>query len=155
MTEMPPTWPEHGENLDRASAAAEIVARAGAGHVRIGFDGPDSHHPSDFWAEADVAGRTLSSRHHRNAADAVEGLAFRLMTGAKCRPCGRLIQFDGSGAAFAHFRTNMADGTTWTAAEAVDAGQCVWHREADHWIRGCETTHPNPPAPTTPTDRTL
>jgi hypothetical protein len=125
-------------NLDREAqdiliAAADIAGRAGATGFQIGYLSDDR--PGTWYAYARFRGARITVQAQPGPAEAAEALARALLTGAKCR-CGRLVALDDAGAvAFA--RPVMTDGTTWTAREAAQAGQCRWTRHGDRWVPGC------------------
>jgi hypothetical protein len=68
--------------------------------------------------------------------EAAEGLAQRLLTGAKCTHCGGLIALSDGGA-MAH-PGRMLDGSEWTEQQILAAGQCRYRRVGKRWTRGCD-----------------
>lgn len=122
---------------DKVVAAADLVGRAGATGFEIGYLYDDVPPEQAAWyAHAQYKGARIIAENHPHPADAAEALAVKLLTGAKCK-CGRLVALDTDGA-IAFRKPVMADGSTFTAAEARRAGQCRWRREGKRWTSGCD-----------------
>lgn len=126
---------------DALLAAVDLVGRSGAKSFQIGYlndEGEAAYAISgpQWYAHAQYRGARLISENHPDPVTAAEGLAEKILTGAKC-DCGKLVALH-DGMAFAYFETAMADGSTWTAEEAAEAGQCRWRRDGARWKRGCE-----------------
>jgi hypothetical protein len=121
---------------DRIMAGVELVARTGARQFEVGYLHEDvPAHEADWYAHAQYRGTRIMVEHHSHPADAVEALAVRLLTGAKCA-CGKLVALTPGGAlAFRH--PHMSDGSVFTIEQAQQAGQCLWRREGQHWVSGC------------------
>lgn len=132
---------------DAVIATADLVGRAGAREFECGYLHDDVPTEEAGWyATATYQGAKIMVDDHPGPVEACEALARRILEGGKCAHCGGLVALSGSGAvAFAE--AQMADGSTWTAEEAVAAGQCRWRRIGDRWVRGCEDSHPAPPRP--------
>jgi hypothetical protein len=124
-------------NLDEDAviAGADLVGRTGATHFQVGYLNDEP--PHNWYAQARYKGARISEDNHRGPVEAVEALARRLLTGAKCINCGKLITLSGSGA-FAYESPVMADGSSWTAEEAAAAGQCRWTRMGKRWESACK-----------------
>jgi hypothetical protein len=125
---------------DALIACVELVGRTGATKFEIGYlndeDDPCfAKHGAQWWAHAEYRGQRIISEDHPGPVEAADGLARKLLTGAKCK-CGALVSLSDDGAVFTSGR--MVDGSTWTAEEAEAAGQCRWSRHGRHWRRGCE-----------------
>lgn len=134
---------------DALVAAVELVGRTGARKFEIGYlndkDDPSfAEYGPQWWAHAEYRGQRIISENHAYPNDAADGLARRLLTGAKCK-CGKLVALSDRGATF--LSGHMADGSTWSAEEAAAAGQCRWTRVGRHWRRGCEPDHDEPRLP--------
>lgn len=124
---------------DALEATADLVDRSGARALQIGYLHDDVPPEDAAWyASADYQGARIIEEDHRGPIEALDALARRILTGAKCAHCGGLVALSDLGA-IAYPTTAMADGTTWTAAEAARAGQCRWRRLGNRWERGCET----------------
>lgn len=126
---------------DAIIAGADLVGRSGARQFEIGYlyDETDPQYAkvgAQWYAHAQYRGARIVAENHPDPVAAVEALAQKLLTGAKC-DCGKLVALN-DGWAFAYFNTPMRDGTTWTAEEALAVGQCRWRREGARWKRGCE-----------------
>ncbi|MCL2582942.1 MAG: hypothetical protein FWE35_10840 [Streptosporangiales bacterium] len=120
----------------RMLAAVDLVGRTGAREFEIGFlheDVPVSE--AAWWASALYRGARVIVEDHSHPADAAEGLAVRLLTGARCR-CGKLVALQPGGA-FAFYKARLIDGSEFTAEDAQRAGQCRWTRIASRWVPGC------------------
>lgn len=129
---------------DAIAAVADLVGRAGGRELEIGYLHDDV--PSDqagWYAHVLFRGARITSEDHPGPTEAADGLARRLLTGARCTHCRGLVALSDRGAtafvsdvpgAEGHF----VDGTSWTAAQARAAGQCRWRRMGPRWVRGCE-----------------
>lgn len=132
---------------DAVVAAADLVGRSGARELEVGWhcphpDPPDDHTcPHVTWhAQAGYLGAhgivTTTVTGQPGPVEAVEALARKLLTGAKCR-CGRLVALSDDGAV-AHLDAELIDGTTWTVEQAAKAGQCRWTRHGQRWEPSCD-----------------
>lgn len=123
---------------DALIAAVDLVGRSGAKQLEIGYLREDVPvEDAQWWAHARYRGARIGSEHHRGPIEAVEALARRLLTGDKCKPCGRLVALSDAGAV-AYEGATMVDGSRWTVEQAAKAGQCRWRREGARWVRGCK-----------------
>lgn len=132
-------WPPLGVDTEALTAGVDLVGRTGATELEIGY----LHHgvpveDAAWWAQARYKGARLTVEDHRDPVAAVEALAVRLLTGAQCQHCHRLVCLDDAGA-MAHDST-LLDGRKWSTEEQAAAGLCNWRRVGPKWIRGCETT---------------
>ena len=126
---------------DRAYAAIDLVGRSGAKHLEIGYlhDGVPIEE-ADWWASAQYRGVRITVEQQVGPEQALEALALRLLTGAKCVKCGRLIKLQQAGAVF--FRSgSLIDGTRWDEQiirqTVRTEGMCLWQREGKRWEMGC------------------
>lgn len=129
---------------DAVLAAADLVSRSGATGFDVGFlhdDVPISQ--AGWWATARYQGARICVEDQPGPVEAMEALALRILTGARCR-CGRLVALSDLGAVIGTGQV-MADGKPWTPELAAAAGQCRWRRRGARWIRGCEGTPPGKP----------
>lgn len=126
---------------DLLVACADLVGRSGAKSFEIGWlndPGEPAYdkHGAQWYAHAQLRGARITAENHPGPTEACDALCVRLLTGAQCK-CGKLVALSSLGA-FAFHDAAMADGSTWTAADAERAGQCRWRRDGKRWKRGCE-----------------
>lgn len=90
---------------------------------------------------AAAAGRRPTSRPHidqiQGLEEAAQALALRLLLGAKCTGCGAVVTTNSLLIGIAE-NAHLADGSTWTAQEALEAGICYWRVTGERWTQGCE-----------------
>jgi len=123
---------------DASAAALDLVGRTGAKTLEIGYLHDDVPVEDAGWyAHAQYRGARIIVEHQPGPARCLEALAERLLTGAKCTGCGRLIALPRDGAAFYRHGT-LIDGTPWSEADVRKAGQCLWRREGRRWEMGCK-----------------
>lgn len=121
---------------DLARAAIDLIGRTGARELVIGFLHDDVPSEEAGWyAHAQYQGARITVEDKPGPAEALDALAHRLLTGAKCR-CGRLAALSDQGAV-SYGKTSMADGSTWTVEQAAAAGQCRWRRIGPRWEPSC------------------
>lgn len=117
-------------------AAVDLIGRTGATAFEFGYLHDDVPLEEAGWfAHARYKGARIMVEDHPGPGEAVEALARRVLTGAKCR-CGKLVALEG-GTAVAYESTVMTDGSSWTLAEAAAAGECQWKRDGDRWVSAC------------------
>jgi hypothetical protein len=127
---------------DALHATIDLVGRTGATQLQFGYLHDDVPvHQADWWAHAQYRGARIAVEHHAGPIEALEALARRLLTGAKCK-CGKLVALSDTEAVA--FEGRLLDGTTWTPQQAAAAGQCRWHRNGPRWTRGCELSAAQP-----------
>lgn len=127
---------------DAVLAAVDLVGRTGATGIEIGYLHDDVPTEQAAWyASVRYRGTRITYENQRSPVDAAEGLARRILAGAKCVHCGRLVTLDQAGA-YAHDAV-LLDGTSWSATQQVAAGVCYWHRDGRVWRRGCEQRRPD------------
>ncbi|WP_018502917.1 hypothetical protein [Parafrankia discariae] len=114
-------------------ATANLVGRTGARGFEVGHLDDDPTNPR-WWASAEYKSARIIADDHPTPEAAAEGLARRLLTGARCR-CGRLTALSPDGAVAVD--ATMADGTRWTVEQARQAGQCLWVRDGPQWNPSC------------------
>lgn len=135
---------------DAIVAGAELVGRSGGRELEIGYlhDGVPVAE-AGWYAKVTYRGDRIVVEDHPGPVEAMDALARRILTGARCTHCRGLVALSDAGAVAFVSDVHGADGrfldgTTWTAAEATAAGQCRWRRMGPHWRRGCDDTHPDP-----------
>lgn len=124
---------------DVVLAAVDLVSRTGAKGIQIGYLHDDVPVEEASWyATAQYKGTRITCEDQPHPVMAAEGLARRLLTGAKCAHCGALVTLDEAGA-YAKDAT-LLDGTPWLVEQQQAAGLCRWWRDGRVWRRGCEKT---------------
>ena len=120
---------------DALKAAADLVGRTGARSFEIGYLNDEP--PHRWYAHAQYKGARITAEDHPGPVEAAEGLARRLLTGAKCTGCGGLVALSDDGA-FIYASAALTDGTKWDAATARRVHQCRWTRVGARWEMGCK-----------------
>lgn len=118
---------------DAIHACADLVSRTGAKEFQIGYLSDEPTH--GWFAHASYKGARISTGDHPGPVEAADALCRRLLTGAKCTGGGGLVALSDAGAT-AFKNPVMADGSTWTIAEA-SVMQCRWRRMGPKWVMGC------------------
>lgn len=122
---------------DELFACVDLIGRTGAKGFEVGYLHDDV--PADeaaWYAHAQYRGSRITAEGHRHPIAAAKALAVRILTGAQCKGCGKLVALADDGA-FAYFRSTLLDGTRWDAGDAAAAGQCRWERIGRRWEMGC------------------
>jgi hypothetical protein len=124
---------------DALRACADLVGRTGAKGFQIGYlhEGVPPEQ-AGWFAHAQYQGARIGVEDKTGPVEAAEALCRRLLTGAQCFHCKRLVALSDHGAIA--YNSHLADGTEWTVEQAAKAGQCRWRRVGPRWVRGCETT---------------
>jgi hypothetical protein len=117
-------------DVDRLTAAIDLVGRAGARSFCVGYLHDDPANPG-WYAHAQYKGARVTVEDFGNPVDAAEALAVRLLTGARCA-CGKLVALTDLGAV-AYPGATLADGSVFTEEQAR-AGQCRWRRQREKWL---------------------
>lgn len=128
---------------DRLLAAVELVGRAAANELEIGWTDDAGPRPGDWYATASYRGTRVIVEEQEGPDDAVEALAFRLVVGGQCVHCGRTVTVqrdDGLVCTIAGHAV-LDEDAIMEEADAV----CVSHRAGRHWLRGCDGGY-GPPA---------
>jgi hypothetical protein len=121
---------------DAVRACADLADRTGAKSFECGYLHDDVPAPEAGWyATAVFRGAKITAEDKASPAEACHELAVRLLTGAQCQHCEKLITLNTAGAMARD--VTLMDGRTWTAAEQAKAGLCHWHLEGPQWVRGC------------------
>jgi hypothetical protein len=130
---------------DALAATVDLIARTGAKGFEIGYLHDDVPVDQAGWyAHAQYRGTRITEENHCGPIEAAEAIARRLLTGAMCNHCKKLVALSDHGATA--FNSTLLDGTRWTVEQARAAGQCRWRRVGPRWVRGCEGTTPPRPA---------
>jgi hypothetical protein len=134
---------------DALDAGINLVGRTGAKNLEIGYANDDAvlARDGDWYAVCAYAGTKVMEEHHQGPVEAVDALARRLMTGAKCTHCGGLIALSDRGAR-AFESATLLDGTRMTAETYAAMPQCRWRRMGKVWERGCLDRIPEHQGPT-------
>lgn len=111
---------------DRLTAAIELIGRAAARSIELGWIDDAGPKPGDWYASAAYRGARVTVEHQLGPDDAAEALAFKLMEGGQCVHCGHHLTVPG---------VELADGSP----------SCQFHREGPHWLRGCDDGYEAPP----------
>jgi len=122
---------------DAVKACADLVGRTGATSFECGFAREGV--PSDqagWYAAAMFKGGRITAEDKASPAEACDALAARLLSGAQCQHCGKLVTMSPAGAVARD--ATLVDGRKWTAAEQAEAGLCRWARDGARWERGCK-----------------
>jgi hypothetical protein len=135
---------------DRLIAAVMLVGNTGAKELEYGYLHDDV--PVDqagWWASARYLGAKIAVEDQRGPLEALEALAERLLTSARCTWCSGLVALSSDGAV-AFPGVLMADGSTLPRSpeEIAALGQCLWRRIGRRWEPGClhdASTAPNAP----------
>lgn len=138
---------------ERLNAAVLLVGNTGARTLEFGYLHDDV--PSEqaaWWATAAYRGAKLGVENHVGPAEALEALAEKLLTGARCQWCKGLVALSQRGAV-AYPGSVMADGSRMPDSPDALAslGQCLWGRAGARWEPGC--LHGASTAPGAPRDR--
>lgn len=112
---------------DALIAGIELVGRCGATNTELGHLYDDDEPPpgwtegervpaeaASWYAHAQFRGARVTVEGYRSPVEAVEALARRLLSGARCVKCGREIRLDSR------------------------PGGCRWRRNGPHYYRGCD-----------------
>lgn len=128
---------------DALDAAIDLVGRSGAQSFEIGCLREDVPITEAGWFAQAVfnGGIPVISENHQGPVEAAEGLARRLLTGAKCVHCEGLIALSDAGALLFQ-GAPLSDGSTFTEGEARSRKQCRYRRVGPKWVRGCEKAKP-------------
>lgn len=129
-------------DADSVHACADLAGRTGAREFQVGYlhedpQDPDAPHPvSPAWyAHAQFRGARITAEGHRTPWAACDELAQRLLAGAQCQGCGKLVTVSAAGA-WAQDST-LLDGTRWSKEDQAAAGTCHWRLNGDRWQQGC------------------
>jgi len=122
---------------DAVKACADLAGRTGAKEFQVGYlhEGVPSEQ-AGWYAYAAFKGARITVEDKPSPVEACDALSQKLLTGAQCQHCRKLVTLDVAGA-FAKDVTLM-NGTVWTAAEQASAGLCHWQRVGQRWDRGCK-----------------
>jgi hypothetical protein len=122
------------EAAGAVKACADLVGRTGARQFECGYTSDDP--PHRWYATAVFKGAKITAEDKGSPAEACDKLAARLLTGAQCQHCKRLVTMDARGAMARD--VTLIDGREWTAEQQKAAGGlCHWTRPGDKWVRGC------------------
>lgn len=138
---------------DRFTAAVRLVGNTGAKTLEVGYlhDNVPAEQAA-WWATAAYQGAKVGVENHAGPAEAIEALAEKLLTGARCQWCAGLVALSTAGAV-AYPGCVMADGSRMPGSreEIAALGQCLWGRNGARWEPGC--LHGSSTAPGAPQNR--
>jgi hypothetical protein len=135
------------------SAGVMLVGNTGARSFECGYLHDDVPTEEAAWyATAAYNGVKIIAENHPGPVAAVEALAEKLLTGARCQWCQGLVSLRDDGAT-AYPGSGMADGSTMpeSVEEITALGLCRWRRHGPRWEPGC--LHGESTAPGAPHDR--
>ena len=122
---------------DAITACADLVGRTGATNFQIGYLHDDVPVEQAGWyALAQYSSARISVEDQRGPVEAADALSRRILTGAQCFHCKKLVALSDHGAVA--FNSRLPDGSFWSVQAAAQAGQCRWRRMGPRWARGCE-----------------
>jgi hypothetical protein len=123
-------------------ACADLAGRTGAREFQVGYThddpaNPGSPHPGNpgWYAHAQYRGTRLMVEGFREPAAACDALAARLLTGAQCQGCGKLVTLSRHGELAQD--STLVTGVTWTKEEQAAAGLCRWRLNGGRWAGSC------------------
>lgn len=106
-----------GIDQDALIATVDLVRRSGATDFEIGYLHDDVPMELAAWyATATYRGAKLIAEDRRSPDEAADALARKLLDGAQCRHCKKLVRLD----------------------DKMALGACRWSRHGARWVRGCE-----------------
>jgi hypothetical protein len=121
---------------DAVKACADLVGRTGAKSFECGYlrdNVPVAE--AGWWAGAVFNGAKITVDDKASPAEACDALAVKLLSGAQCQHCKKLVTLNPAGAMAQD--VTLLSGVKWTAAEQAKAGLCHWTRDGARWERGC------------------
>lgn len=105
---------------DAVEACVDLIRRTGATGFEIGYLHEDVPVEEAGWyAHARYRGARITVDDQPGPVEAADALSRRLLTGAHCQHCGRLVTL---------------------SAPIARPAQCRWRRMGNKWTRGCEGT---------------
>jgi hypothetical protein len=109
---------------DAFIAAVDLTGRTGARQLEVGYLHDDVPAEQAGWyAHAQYRGARITVEDHAGPVQALEALAWRLLTGAQCQHCHGLVALEAGGAvAFPNAR--LVDGRDWPLEQAAATRQC-------------------------------
>lgn len=102
---------------DALDAALDLIGRTGARSFEIGYLRDDVPLEQAGWyAHAQYRGARITAEDHPGPVEAAEALARRLLTGARCVNCDKVITLSGE----------------------ASRKTCRWTRLGTRWEKGCQ-----------------
>jgi len=121
---------------DAVKACADLVGRTGARGFEVGYLHENVPVAEAAWyATAVYKGTKITEQDKASAGEACDALSSRLLSGAQCQHCEKLVTLNPAGATARD--VTLLNGRTWTAQEQAEAGLCHWQRTGGRWERGC------------------
>jgi hypothetical protein len=136
----PPAHPQEAPDTpdgDAVKACADLVGRTGATSFACGYVHENVPAEQAGWyAVAIFEGAKIIVDEMTSPAGACDALASRLLSGAQCQHCKKLVTMNPAGTMARD--VILSTGEKWTAAEQAKAGLCHWTRTGARWERGCK-----------------
>lgn len=121
------------------TALADLAAKTGARDLQIGYVRDDVPCQDAGWfAYTSYQGGRIMIDEQAGPVQAARGLAVRLLSGARCTGCGKLVKPDGV-PAVAYIRPVMVDGSDFPHEKAMADGTCRYFRQGPAWLSACRT----------------
>lgn len=119
-------------------ACIELVGRTGAEECEFGYQNDDVPvAEADWFAYAKYKGGVrVTVEHHLHPADAMFALAVRLLTGAQCQHCKKVVTLT-PGEYFAYIKSTLLTGEEWNIETTAERGSCLWAFDGERFERGC------------------
>lgn len=120
-------------------ACVNLIGRSGAKEMTFGYLNDDAIkvEEGDWWAEAQYQGARLFVEHFIHPVDAVFALAMRVIRGAKCAHCGRVVTLT-PGEYFAYMNSTLLNGEKWDIETTYERGSCLWIYNGQKFEVGCK-----------------
>jgi hypothetical protein len=138
----PEDWPALSPELADANIAAQnLISRTGALNVEIAYYGDDDELSGAYWAASvRYQGTRIGVEAQPGPVQALEALVARLMHGAVCMGCSKLIAINDEPVPVP---ASLVDGYVYDRTRAEKLGICHWTRQGRRWVPECGD-HPAP-----------
>lgn len=122
---------------DAIVACAEIVGRSGASKFEHGYlhDGVPVEQAGWYAIATYRGGTRIIVENMPGPSEAADGLARKLLNGAKCTNCGKVVSLSDRIQPVGD--VTLSTGEFWPAQARATAGQCRWSRQGDRWEGEC------------------
>ncbi len=140
MTDLAATSGSYRYDEDALIASVEALGRAGAKEFNVGYlDDGVPIHKARWWAYVQYRGARIQVDEHTGPVEAAEALVKRVLHGAKCTGCGKLVMVSDDPVPIP---ATLVDGTPVDEVEVRRKGLCPWERQGRRWERGCGASAP-------------